>query len=283
MKIIKNTVVKSTKHNKPIVTDVYYKDNKQSKPMVIFCHGFKGYKDWGAWNKMTATFVKNNFFFVKFNFSHNGGTLENPIDFPDLEAFGNNNYTTELNDLQDVINWVTTNPLFSSEIEKSNITLIGHSRGGGIATIKASEDKRITNVISWNGVSDYEKRFPNKEELNTWKENRVAYIENGRTKQQMPLYYQFYEDFNKNKEKLNIKKAVKKLKASHLIIQGTKDNVVLPLEAENLHKWNKKSELFWIKEMNHAMGCTQPWQQPTMPLFLEKAVQKSIQFIKDNR
>lgn len=281
MKIIKNTVIKSTKHNKPIVTDVYYKNNKQSKPIVIFCHGFKGYKDWGAWNKMAISFVENNFFFVKFNFSHNGGTLENPIDFPDLQAFGNNNYTTELNDLQDVINWVITNSLFTSEINSSNITLIGHSRGGGIVTIKASEDKRITNIISWNGVSDYEKRFPNEEQLNMWKQNGVVYVENGRTKQQMPLYYQFYKDFEKNKEKLNIKKAAKNLQASHLIIQGTEDSVVLPLEAKKLHKWSVKSELFWIKEMNHAMGCTQPWQQKIMPVFLEKAVQKSIHFIKN--
>ena len=45
---------------------------------------------------------------LKFNFSHNGGTVEQPIDFPDLEAFGHNNYTKELDDLNQVLDWVET-------------------------------------------------------------------------------------------------------------------------------------------------------------------------------
>ena len=45
--------------------------------------------------------ARNGFAFVKFNFSHNGGTIENPIDFPDLKAFGNNTYGKEVADLVD--------------------------------------------------------------------------------------------------------------------------------------------------------------------------------------
>ena len=131
-----NIAVKSDKHSKPIVTDVFYKRNGKQKPVVIFCHGYKGYKDWGAWNLMVDSFLNENFFFVKFNFSHNGGTLENPIDFPDLEAFGNNNFSLELDDLETIINWLLNHEEFDSEINKSNISLIGHSRGGGIFSLK---------------------------------------------------------------------------------------------------------------------------------------------------
>src|SRR5210317_1707746 len=103
---ITNIAVKSDKHNRPIVTDVFYEKNAKKKPIVIFCHGYKGYKDWGAWNLMVDSFLKENYFFVKFNFSHNGGTLENPIDFPDLEAFGRNNLSLELDELEVVIDWL---------------------------------------------------------------------------------------------------------------------------------------------------------------------------------
>lgn len=112
MKIIKNKIIKSIHHQKPILTDFFFKENNLKKPIVIFCHGYKGYKDWGAWNLAASTFAKNDMFFVKFNFSHNGGTLENPIDFPDLDAFGENNFTIELNDLEDVINYVLENNKF---------------------------------------------------------------------------------------------------------------------------------------------------------------------------
>ena len=154
MKINKNIQLKS-KHDKPILVDLFYKDDKQKKSIVIFCHGYKGFKDWGAWNLVAEEFAKQHLFFAKFNFSHNGGTVKQPIDFPDLEAFGKNNYSIELDDLESVIDWLISNAEIKNNIDSKNITLIGHSRGGGIVTIKASEDSRVAKVISWAGVSDF--------------------------------------------------------------------------------------------------------------------------------
>lgn len=279
MKIIRNILVESTKHTKPILTDVFYKNNNQKKPLVIFCHGYKGYKDWGAWNLAAEEFGKNDLFLLKFNFSHNGGTAENPIDFPDLEAFGQNNFEIELNDLEDVINWIITSE-YSNEIDIENITLIGHSRGGGVVTIKASENNKIKRVISWNGVSDFGSRFPKGEVLKYWEKAGISYIENARTKQQMPHYFQFYLNFKKNESRFTIKNAVEKLNIPHLIVQGSQDDVVIPKEAENLHKWNPSSELFFVEGMNHALGCVQPWKESKMPFHLEQTVIKSIEFIK---
>ncbi|WP_298262708.1 alpha/beta hydrolase fold domain-containing protein [uncultured Lutibacter sp.] len=279
MKSIKNTIVKSSKHKKPIVTDVFFNKTNEKKPIVIFCHGYKGYKDWGAWNIATKEFVKKNLFFVKFNFSHNGGTLENPIDFPDLEAFGENNFSIELDDLEDVINWVLENDDFKNEIDFSNITLIGHSRGGGIVTIKASENKKITKLITWAAVSDFGARFPTGDALKQWEEAGVSYIQNSRTKQKMPHLFQFYENFKENEERLTIKKSASKLNIPHLIIQGEKDEVVVPNEAKNLHKWNSNSKLAMIEKMEHTLGCTQPWLNNEMPNHLKKVVELSIDFI----
>ncbi len=274
-----NLIVKSSIHNKPIVTDVIYLKNNFKKPIVIFCHGYKGFKDWGAWNLAAETFVNNNLFFVKFNFSHNGGTFENPIDFPDLEAFGKNNFIKELDDLEDIIDWVTANSEFKNEINIQNITLIGHSRGGGIASIMASENIKITKLITWAGVSDFGARFPEGEQLQGWKKLGVSHILNTRTLQKMPHLYDFYQNFKDNEARLTIKKAVEKLNIPHLIIQGENDEVVFPQEAKNLHLWNHKSELIFIEEMNHPLGCTQPWGSITMPVHLEKVVTKSIDFI----
>ena len=282
IKIIKNKLVKSTHHQKPIVTDIIFKDNTKKKPIVIFCHGYKGYKNWGAWDLAAENFAKNNLFFVKFNFSHNGGTAENPIDFPDLEAFGQNNFTIELNDLEDVINWILKEPTFKNQIEKSNITLIGHSRGGGIVTIKAAENNHVSKLITWSSVSDFGSRFPTGEDLEKWEKDGVSYILNGRTHQKMPHLFQFYQNFKENEERLTIRNAVKKLAIPHLIIHGEKDVVVLPKEAKNLRLWNPKSELVLINKMEHALGCKQPWNQQKMPPHLEEVVQKSIEFIKEN-
>ena len=277
---IKNTLIKGT-HDKPILCDLFFKKNKQPKPIVIFCHGYKGFKDWGAWNLVADEFAKNNLFFVKFNFSHNGGTVEQQIDFPDLEAFSENNYSIELDDLESVINFSITNANFEKEIDKKNITLIGHSRGGGIVSLKSSKHKKITRLITWSGISDIDYCFAKdiKISLEQWEEEGVAYNINSRTLQKMPHKYQFYANYLANKEELNIQKAVQKIEIPHLIIHGTFDKDILPEAAKNLYKWSENSKLILINNMGHALGNKQPWLAKKMPKDLKKVVKESIQFI----
>ncbi|MFD0834891.1 alpha/beta hydrolase family protein [Mariniflexile aquimaris] len=267
------------KHQKPIVIDVSYPENKTKLPIIIFCHGYKGFKDWGAWNLMAKAFAKAGFYFIKFNFSHNGGTVEQPIDFPDLEAFGNNNYTKELDDLETVIDWVFNTKEVTKLTDVNTLSLIGHSRGGGIVLIKAEEDKRVKTVITLAGVCDFANRTAAIGDLKQWKEEGVTYVLNGRTKQQMPHFYQFYEDFKANKERLTIKRAVSNLNIPHLIIHGDTDTSVLIDEAEQLHQWNPQSKLIIIEGANHVFETQHPWQKEKVSSQLNEVVKHSFAFL----
>lgn len=279
MNITKNIIIDGT-HNKPFLVDVFYVADNIPKPILIFCHGYKGFKDWGAWNIMAKTFADSGFYFIKFNFSHNGGTVEQPIDFPDLEAFGNNNLTKELDDLETVINWICENTDLKTNANTNNISLLGHSRGGGIVSIKAEEDPRIKNIISLAGVSDYKVRFPSGQLLEQWKQEGVMFVENGRTKQQMPHYFQFFEDFIANENRLNIERAVSNLKIPHLIIHGSNDISVSVEEAKTLHQWNPNSALKIIEGTNHVFGTSHPWRKDNLSKELQSAVDVSITFLK---
>ncbi|WP_298509812.1 alpha/beta hydrolase [uncultured Kordia sp.] len=277
---VKNKVL-TRKNDKSILVDYFFNKNDQQKPIVIFCHGYKGFKDWGAWDLVAEAFAKADFFFVKFNFSHNGGTMEQPIDFPDLTAFGENNYTKELNDLQYIIDHIVSNSFeFSAEANTATISLIGHSRGGGIVTIKAAEATKITQLISWAGVSDYATRFPKGTALQDWKDSGVFYVINGRTKQEMPHFYQFFEDFKANATRLDIQRATKNIHIPHAIIHGTTDPAVSVEEAQKLHQWNPKSELYLIENADHVFGARHPWNETQLPKDLQHVVQTTIDFIK---
>jgi pimeloyl-ACP methyl ester carboxylesterase len=278
----KNILIESRFHDKPIVADVFYKGNTIKKPIVIFCHGYKGYKDWGAWNLVAKTFAQEGCFFLKFNFSHNGGTAEDPLDFPDLEAFSENNYTTELNDLEDVIEWIRSNETHKQELNIDDITLIGHSRAGGIVSIKATENRSVSKVITWNGVSDFGERFPRGKELKSWKQSGVRCVENRRTKQQMPHKYQFYQDFIDNESRLTIQTSIKKLEIAQLIINGSADSVVLSEGGRKMHSWNPSSEWIIIDQMNHTLGSQHPWTKVKLPIHLAKVVEISRNFMKEN-
>ncbi|WP_040279498.1 alpha/beta hydrolase family protein [Psychroserpens damuponensis] len=269
-------------HKKPIVWDAFYNSNKTPKPIVIFCHGYKGFKDWGSWNLVAEYFSKQELFFIKFNFSHNGGTVNNPIDFPDLDAFAENNYTKELHDLDDLLNHLISEAFeHKNEIDISNITLIGHSRGGGISIIKTHEDKRITKLITWASICDFGKRTATTGALEQWRKNGVKYVLNGRTKQQMPHNYQFYEDFKAHEERLHIETAIREIKVPLLIIHAKDDPSVPFDEAKALQSWNTKNLLIAIDDSNHVFGSSHPWEKDQLPIALQTVVEKSIGFIKN--
>ena len=282
MNILKNIPLQG-KHHRPIVTDLFYEKSGAKKPLVIFVHGYKGYKDWGVFEKMNDAFVTEGFALLKFNFSHNGGTLEQPIDFPDLEAFGRNNYTIELDDLQTVINWISECTEHHSEVDVNNITLIGHSRGGGIATLTAANDVRIKKLVTWASVCTLDRTmFHQGDELEQWKKSGVFYVINGRTKQQMPHYIQFYEDYIQNKERLNVENAARSIKIPHLIFHGDGDLAVPVGHGKNLHQWNPNSELVVIPNANHVFGGKQPWTDEKLPFHFSMVLKKTLSFIADN-
>lgn len=279
MKIIKNIEIQG-QHKRPILTDVFFKENESPKEVVLFCHGYKGYKDWGAWELVAEYFANNGFFFIKMNFSHNGGTVEQPIDFPDLEAFGQNNFIKELDDLDTTLSWITDSEEFNKEADTNRISVIGHSRGGGIVVLKSASDKRIKRVISWAGVSDFGSRFPTGEPLEIWKKEGVAYITNARTNQQMPHYFQFYTSFKENEAELTISSAAEKLTIPYLIVHGDLDETVPIDEAQRLKTWNPSSQIEIIEGANHTFGSSQPWTENSMPVHLACACEKSLDFIR---
>ena len=69
--------------------------------------------------------------------------------------------------------------------------------GGGISILQAAEDKRINKLITWASISECKTPWGNwpPDKMQQWKETGVEYYTNSRTKQEMPLYYQLYEDY----------------------------------------------------------------------------------------
>ena len=280
MMIKKENLVLKDGKRKPIVFDLYYEASTTPLPLVVFCHGYKGFKDWGAWHLVAEEFAKAGFCFLKFNFSHNGGTVEEPIDFPDLEAFSENNFSLELEDLNRVLDHMemTDDP---SRPKISSVSLVGHSRGGGIVLIKAAEDSRISKVATWASVSDFSSRFqegtPAFEE---WRKRGVTYVENSRTKQQLPHKFQFYEDFKANEERFDLRRAVKRIDVPILFVHGTVDPTVPLSEGQMLHSWNRKSRWEEIPGADHVFNTSHPWQNAALSPEMKKVVQLTIDFLK---
>lgn len=271
------TVTVIGSNDKPMSVDILRnKAGIAHSPTVIFCHGYKGFKDWGCWSLVADFFANKGFNFIKFNFSHNGVTPDSPMDFVDLEAFGNNNYCKELFDLKQVVNWVSESDQNKDFFGSSPLYLLGHSRGGGIVSLAAARDFRIARAATWASVCDLTTRLPKNSE--EWQEKGVIHQLNGRTNQEMPLYYQFYENTQMNKEALSIAQQGKKIKIPFLVIHGANDTAVPYEEATELHEFIPTSELIIHEKTGHTFGSSHPWDSEKLPNELEEIVIETIQF-----
>jgi len=276
----KNIILQSL-HGRPFLVDVHYKKDGRKKPIVVFSHGYRGFKDWGPYNLVADKFAEAGFVFVKFSFSHNGTTIEHPVDFVDLEAFGNDNISIELDDLGVVVDWALSDklPVDINEADAEKLYLMGHSRGGGIAILKTREDKRVKKLCTWASLNEVSKYWT-KEQLETIKRDGVIYLPNQRTGQMMPIRWQMYENYHANLDRLFIPDAVRQLEVPFLIIHGTKDETV-PVEcAIEMKDWNNRNDLFLIENGNHNFGGRHPWTKGDLPEDLDRVVKETVAFFK---
>lgn len=263
-----------------MAADLTVPSSKSPIPIVVFCHGFKGFKDWGHFNWVAAQFANSGLAFLKFNFSHNGVTKANPMELTDLEAFSNNNYSIELRDLGKIIDFIDENDE-KYNLNANEIYLVGHSRGGGIALLKGSEDKRVKKIALWASLSEFDSFFWQKT-IDEWNEKGVVYAENKRTGQQLPLKKQFYDDYLANKQSLDIRKLTKLLDKPLLLIHGDKDESVGIEHAESLYNLVQHSIFIKVEGGDHTFGASHPFDETKdVTPMLEELVENTVEFFLD--
>jgi pimeloyl-ACP methyl ester carboxylesterase len=260
---------------KLIIGDITFDEKNPNTPIILFVHGFKGFKDWGAHNLVARYFASNGYRYIKFNLSHSGVPVDDPKDVTDMDAFASNTMSKELFDLNAVLDFIE-----KAYGAATKVNLIGHSRGGGLSIIEASNDLRINKLITWSAIADFNSLWKKEQEAE-WKKNGKIFVTNARTKEQMPLNVSLLEDLEENAAALNILNAAKRVNIPWLIIHGD-DDVNVPFEtAQTLSEANPNSRLVKIEGANHVYGATQPYTNETLPPLLFKVCEKVITFINE--
>lgn len=247
------------------------------KPVVLLIHGFKGFKDWGFFPYAAEQLARSGFAAVTFNFSCNGVGL---TDFDELHKFGGNTYSREQADLNALLARLQAGELpLADRMDATRLALIGHSRGGGNSLIfAASRPEAFKAVVSWNGIADanlFGDEF--REEV---KREGIGYVENARTKQQMPITAAFFEDLERNRERFDIVKAIANLSLPVLTIQGDQDAQRLILGQERMRQAAPRQRHMPIEGANHTFGAVHPFAGTTP--HLERALGLTIGFLTEH-
>jgi pimeloyl-ACP methyl ester carboxylesterase len=188
----------------PIRYDLYHpaKFVPSDTPIILFLHGFKGFKDWGTFPLICKRLSKGGFVVVAVNFSLNG-IGENPLQFDRLDLFSRETLSQDLDDVGSVLNAIKRGEITAggTHLNSINIGILGHSRGGQTAIAAAAEYDEIECLITWSAVADYNARWSDAMK-NEWETRGVTEIKNGRTGQIMPIKRVVYDDARENSSRL---------------------------------------------------------------------------------
>ena len=264
---------------RPLLADIHYTRSHAPQPLLIFCHGFKGFKDFAYFNQLAAHIAQSGIAVLKFNFSHNGTTPEHPQVFTDLDAFSHNTFSKEADDVQDVLRFISDFKLSDATIDTSRVYVMGHSRGGAIATVATAENAAIKKLVTLAAVSRFGKFFST-DTIQKWKAEGIMHVENTRTKQLLPMRYDMYEDYFKNENRLSVERAAARVSVPVLIIHGTADATVPVQMAQELAGWIGGSQLLLIENADHVLGGKHPWDLSSLPPHAHEAAQAIIHFLK---
>lgn len=251
-----------------------------SRELIVFVHGFMGFMDWGAWHLVRDYFNAAGYDFCRFNLSHNGTSVDHPTEFVDLEAFGQNTYSFEIEDTRCLIGHLET-----THKTWERIHLIGHSRGGGTALLTSQKwnfQSALGKVCTWAGICDIERRFPSGAELQEWEKSGVRLVKNGRTHQNLPQQYGLYTDFLANRAKLDILNAAKLIAHKIHVFHGDKDLAVPLSEAYELAAASG-TQVTEIKDADHVFGATHPWDEQQMPVQLLELCSLTLEKIRHKK
>lgn len=257
-----------------IYGDITYEDSLQDQPVLIFAHGFKGFKDWGAHNRVASWFAARGYRYVKFNFSHAGVDPQQPetVSLPDV--FAANTISREMQDLDTVINFtVHTFPLVP-------VYLIGHSRGGGLTVLKGKADGRLQKIVTWSAIADFSSLWKKTQEQD-WISNGRIYVKNARTGEEMPMDKTLLEDFRANRAAYDILSAAAAVRIPWLILHGDEDINVDFSVAQQLAQANPAAKLQKIAGANHVYGASHPYTAEDLPPQLLEVCEKTLAFLKE--
>jgi dienelactone hydrolase len=227
----------------------------ESRPAVVICHGFKGFKDWGFFPKLAERLATAGFTAVSFNVSGSGVSGGDVFDEP--VRWLRQRPSWDLADVGTVVDWAVSGGA-------PWVGLVGHSRGGGLAILQAARDPRVRALVTWNAI-DHFLRWP-EEEIARWRRDGRIDVVNARTGQVLPIGRDALDDIDAHgADGLDVLGAAGRVTVPWLLVHGLADQTVPVGVARTLaaRASGPVLELLLLEGADHTFGIRHPWAGST--------------------
>ena len=246
---------------------------REPAPAVIVVHGFKGFKDWGMFPPFCDRLARAGFTAVSLNLSGSGVDDAGRFSLPD--RFRRNTFSSEVRDLETLLAALDGGGLGLPP--PTSLGIVGHSRGGGVSILLASQAPRIKALVTWSAIATV-RRWTD-EQMQVWRRDGVLPVRNARTGEELLLGREALDDVERHAEgSLDIGAAAARLVCPWLLMHGTEDETVDFMEARLLSGAAPLvARLLPIEGAGHTYGAVHPFAGMTPAL--ERVFDESVAFL----
>jgi dienelactone hydrolase len=244
-------------------------------PAVLVLHGFKGFMDWGFFPLLAHELAQAGLAAVAFNTS-GSGIGPDLATFTEDEAFARDTFTRQLEDVERVRAHVERELGGRRElVDAARLGIFGHSRGGGMALIHAAERGDYRAIATWAAIPDTARFDP--ETIALWRRQGYVLVPNARTGREHRVDVGFLEDLERNRARLDVQAACRRLAAPTLLVHGEQDDVVPAAALERLAAAVPAScvRAVRIPGAGHTLGARHPLER--VPAELAQALSLTVE------
>lgn len=276
------------------------------RPLVIFFHGFKSFRNWGFIPYICSFLAENGYLVINLDFEYNGIISENPINY-DVDKFSKNTVSKELENASKIIE--LSNRLHNIDSHSKNIfedikgnslinlkevfddywngeiNLIGHSRGSAVALLSALRYNEIKKIALLAPIGTFE-RFSARI-IKKWKDEGFLEFNDSKSNQKLKMGMDYLDDIERNRDNFDLMNAAKKIENPVIIIYGSNDLSVSEKEVRELYEsLTEKEQNFrtyrnfvFLEKANHLFNINHPFDGSNS--YLDKVCDLLVTFLDE--
>lgn len=224
--------------------------------VLLICHGFKGYKDYGLLPHLAEGAAQRGLVAHRFNFSHSGVTRDYET-FARPELFERDTWSKQMRDLRAVASAVARDELPGVALP---MVWFGHSRGGVtalLANVRATVGARPVGLVL--AATPHRACTLSDEDRQTLhREGRLA-SPSARTGQTLYIGRQWLKEIEDDPDTHDPERAIAAADVPVLILHGTADTTVPVRAANRLRRAAPQwSTLHLIEGASHTFNAPNP-------------------------
>jgi len=195
-------------------------------PTLICLHGFRAHMDWGFFPDFALRAAAQGWCVLRLSFS-GAGVPPGADDITDLEAFARDTYGKQLEDLE-AVHAALDDGAFP-EADPARWSILGHSRGSGIALIHAAERQDARAFIGWAQITTPGSWSAEKKQR--WRDEGALRIQHGAGGGELLLGTDVLDDLEAQVARFDLHARAAELNCPALMLHGSRDIAIPHAEA----------------------------------------------------